>query len=191
MGDADASFNYFPHTFEGLMHTRSHFLDAIILDLGDHWEVTAGDGTIYFPAHLMLGSLLSVDENITVALRNVELRATMDSDFEPTVGHGTLSGLIGFKAIIGALNEAANTCSCMGHDIFVEDSEGALTCDTVPGLDDCSGPCEELNSLCTESVEVLGLWFQFADLDTTGDGTGDSFSFGMTFESEPHDLPSR
>ncbi len=186
-------------SFDDGAHPLSLFSEARIEEVGGELVLYAEKGRLLMPEVFSKYLVFGVDVGEPTLLEQVRLEARVVGSSAMVedgviLQQGELSGVIGFQEIIEHLNTTAKSPSCACLDggsggAFEADGVGGYSCildyddncdiqDYLNAQGDFS--CHTLGELC----EVFASFDSAADVDTTGDGEPDAFSFGMTFEAE-------
>lgn len=172
-------------SFDALGKPRSYFNKAQVFN----GKLAASDGRfeITFPGLI---------DGVELILTDVQLKA----DILPTsnlsagggvgLGNGELSGALLRDPLVSSMNRLANSCACIGKDIFsYQATTNSYKCELASTTCESDPRCEDVGdrTLCS----TLATLSRLVDIDTDGDGKRDAYSFGAKLEAVPTELRDR
>lgn len=177
------SFFVSPDSYDDQGDPLTQFMTSYV-HMGDY-TARGARLRIYFP-----GLLDAV--NLTLTDVHINAKVTPGADLAAGGGveliQGELSGALLRDEFFDSLNLVSNKCACLARDIYIKQANGSYTCDLA--MDECTTDPDSACRLTGRRDICFGLelYSKRVDIDSDGDGTRDSFSFGARFEAVPTEL---
>lgn len=188
--------------------TVGFYVDPLSIDQGsfpqaslpnakiENGVLTAGPGTVN--VSIALPGILDVPLDLQISMAQIEAKVDMDqssvedgvfiADENEALQGGKLGGVIRLTEVVNAVNGFADTCGCIDFEddflVYDEDlPEDGVACTTIKENNcdkDEEAVCHGLPQACT-AIGTIGK--MITDVDTNGDGSYDSTSVGITFDT--------
>lgn len=135
-------------------------------------------------------------DGVELILTDVQLKAdllptsTLGAGGGVGLGNGELSGALLRDPLVTSMNRLANSCACIGADIFsYQASTNSYKCELAATTCENDPRCSDVGdkTLCS----TLAFLSRSVDIDTDGDGKRDAYSFGAKLEAVPTELRDR
>lgn len=169
-------------SFDGMGKPRSYFNKAQIFN--GKLKASEGRFEITFPGLIDGVELILADVQLTA---DVLPTSNLSAGGGVGLGNGLLSGALLRDPLVSSMNRLANSCTCIGKDIFsYQASNNSYKCELASTTCENDPRCEDVGdkNLCS----TLAYLSRSVDIDTDGDGTRDAYSFGAKLEAVPTEL---